>query len=143
MAILYATDRALFKINGVTFGNQIISATWEVRNNASAVRTMTNNRINQVVVLGNVDGTASITETILEGDNIIIDWMNVDLSNAILEVHPASDTFNAPAQQVSYDGQVRLLQILALDRNSESYGGTGNAATRTVSFLLANATYVR
>ena len=69
------------------------------------------------------------------------DWLTANLSNAVLEVHPASNSYNAPQQAILYDDQVRILQILALDRESENYAGTGTAATRTISFLIANATY--
>lgn len=142
MATLYATDRALFKINGVLVATQIKSASWDLDANVRAVDTMTNDRTTQVVVAGNIKANATITESILEG-GILIDWGNIDLSNAILEVHPASNSFDAPRQQVAYDGQVRFLKILAFAGESESYSGVGNDATRSVRFLLSNVTYVQ
>ena len=142
MATLYATDRALMKINGVDVATQIISSSWDLDNNARPVDTFTNDRTTQVVVLGNIKANATITETILEGGELI-DWMNKDLTDAILEVHPASDSFNAPAQQVAYSGQVRFLKILAFAGEGENYSGAGNAGTRSVRFLLSNVTYVK
>lgn len=137
---IFATDRALFKINGVDVGTQIISANWDIDNNAKAEPTMTTNRINQVVTLGNISGTANITEAILQGVSLT-DWINQDLSNAILEVHPASNSYIAPAQEIQYSGQVQLLQILAFGGYGENYNGAGSAATRSLRFILANATY--
>lgn len=142
MATLYATDRALFKINGIDVATQITSASWDLDNNARPVDTMTNDRTTQVVVLGNVKANSTITESILEGATVI-DWMNVDLTNAILEIHPASNSWNAPQQQIAYDGQVRFLKILSFAGEAESYNGAGSAATRVSRFLLSNVTYVQ
>lgn len=143
MATLYATDRALIKINGIDVATQIMSCSWDLDNNARPVDTFTNDRTTQVVVLGNIKANATITEAILEGGTLI-DWMSQDLSNAILEVHPADDSFNAPAQQVVYNGkQIIFLKILAFAGEGENYSGAGNAASRSVRFLLSNVTYVQ
>ena len=137
---MYATDRVILKVNGIDYSAQIVSFSWVIRNNARPAPTMTNNRINQVAVLGNVDGDASITEQIIEGVPTI-DWFSFNWNDAILEVHPASNTYEAPTNAVVYDGQVRVLTVLACDSNAEDFAGVGQGATRTLRLLLANATY--
>lgn len=136
----YATDRVVLKVSGIDYSAQIVSMSWSIRNNARPAKTMTNDRTTQTVVLDNIDGDATVVEQIIQGVNTL-DWFNFDWNDAILEVHPASDTYNAPRNNVVYNGQVRILNVLAADANSEDYSGTGTGATRTLRLLLRNASY--
>ncbi len=137
---MYATDRVTLDVNGISYGGQLISVSWSLSNNASPARTMTNNRINQVVTLGNIDGAATVVEQIIQGVPTI-DWFSFNWNDAILTVHPASDTYEAPTNTIAYNGQARILTVLAADSEAEDYAGVGQGATRTMRLLLANATY--
>lgn len=137
---MYATDRVTLDVNGIDYGGQLNSVSWSLSNNAKPEDTMTNNRITQVVTLGNLSGSATIVETIIQGTPTI-DWFSFNWNDAILTVHPASDTYQAPTNMIVYNGQARILTVLAVDGEEEDYPRVGQGATRTIRLLLANATY--
>ncbi len=136
----YATDRVILTVSGVQYEGELISVNWTIRNNARTGKTMTNTRLANVVILDNREGDATIVEQILQGVPMV-DWLSFDWNGATLEVHPASDTYNAPPNMVVYNGQVRILNVLAADSESEDYAGVGQGATRSLRLILSNATY--
>lgn len=136
----YATDRVILTVSGVQYEGELISFNWTLRNNARPANTMTKTRTAQVAILGNREGDATIVEQILQGVPLA-DWLSFDWFGATVEVHPASDTYNAPPNMVAYNGQVRILNVLAADSETEDYPGAGSGATRGLKLLLQNATY--
>jgi hypothetical protein len=136
-----ATDRALIKVNGQVFTPTLQSFRWAMSNNATIENVMSTDRTSPLVTYGNVSGNSTIDEIITEGSDQV-NWIQQDMIGAVIEVHPASNSWQAPKNTLVYNGQVRLLTVLAVGDMSESYPGAGRAAIRSVSFLLSEVDYM-
>jgi hypothetical protein len=135
-----STDRVLIKLNGEIFAPYLKEFTFTMNNNAKIEETMSQTRTSEVITYGNINGDSTITEVVTQGGEQT-DWLKQDVVDAILEVHPASNSWQAPAQMVVYNGQVRILRILAVNRIREDYSGSGQAGTRVVDLLISEVDY--